>query len=303
MRRILKLNDVGWKLPRLWDAATILDMKKGVLLFSKKEDQEAGKLGKELKQQLEAQGCSVEDFSGTDHLIEAKKLKQFSVGVVVGGDGTFLTLVKRMEKKEEVPLMGINLGTVGFITEFSREGVLQSVLDALEGKLPVEERPLLRVELKRQGKVVENGIVFNDVVVNKDTRTSLSVMDVMVDGQFLSHVRADGYIVATATGSTGYALSAGGPLLHPMVPANVLVPICPHSLSARPIVLPYEQRVVIRVHRFGGTAYLVCDGQINLQMEEGDEVHIEHCRDTHLKIFRSPLQGWSDALKAKLQMG
>ncbi|MEZ4752449.1 MAG: NAD(+)/NADH kinase [Bdellovibrionota bacterium] len=278
-------------------------MKKGVLLFSKKEDQEAGKVAKELKEKLEAKQYLVEDLSGTDHIIDEKKLKQFSVGVVVGGDGTFLTLVKRMERKEMVPLMGINLGTVGFITEFSREGVLQSVLDALSGKLPIEQRPLLQVELRRQGKIVENGMVFNDVVVNKDTRTSLSVMDVIVDGQFLSHVRADGYIVATATGSTGYALSAGGPLLHPMVPANVLVPICPHSLSARPIVLPYEQKVLIRVHRFGGTAYLVCDGQINLQMEEGDEVHIEHSKATHLKIFRSPLQGWSDALKAKLQMG
>ncbi|MCB0404505.1 MAG: NAD(+)/NADH kinase [Bdellovibrionales bacterium] len=290
-------------MPRLWDAATIKNMKKGVLLFSKKEDQDARKIGRDLKEALESQQYFVEDFSGTDHLIDQKKLKQFSVGVVIGGDGTFLTLVKRMEKKEQVPLMGINLGTVGFITEFSREGILQSVLGALSGKLPIEERPLLRVELRRQGKVVENGMVFNDVVVNKDTRTSLSVMDVIVDGQFLSHVRADGYIVATATGSTGYALSAGGPLLHPLVPANVLVPICPHSLSARPIVLPYDQKVLIRIHRFGGTAYLVCDGQINLQMEEGDEVHIEHSRDAHLKIFKSPLQGWSDALKAKLQMG
>lgn len=278
-------------------------MKKGVLLFSKKEDPAARKVCKELHDQLLEEGCLVEDFSGSDNLIEASKLKKFSVGVVIGGDGTFLTLVKRLEKKEQVPLMGINLGTVGFITEFSREDVYESVVAALKGTLQIEERTLLKVELRRDGKLVENGMVFNDVVVNKDTRTSLSVMDVIVDDTFLSHVRADGYIVATATGSTGYALSAGGPLLHPLVPAIVLVPICPHSLSARPIVLPYDQRVLIRVHRFGGTAYLVCDGQINLQMEEGDEVHIERSKETHLKIFRSPSQGWSDALKAKLQMG
>lgn len=275
---------------------------KKVLVFTKRRDSAAKEAADRLVSHLARLGHKCLDVSGSDERITAQQTKDVSLGVVIGGDGTFLTLVKRLESKDRFPLMGANLGKVGFITEFARDVMVTAVEDALSGRLREEKRPLLKVELWRDGKRVETGEVFNDLVVNKDTRTSISVMDIAIDSSPLSTVRADGYIISTPTGSTGYNLSAGGPLIHPSCEAMVLVPMCPHSLSSRPMVIPLSLEVEILLRSFaGGTAFLVFDGQVNLELMEGDRVLVGRAPHS-LRLLRPSGETWANVLKSKLKM-
>ncbi len=276
-------------------------MTKRILVFAKRNDSAAKNACQQLVSYLKSKKIESFEVKNGDDTIPEAQVKKCDLAVVIGGDGTFLNLVKRLPKKDALPIIGINLGTVGFITEFSPKEMLQAVDRALSGKLVEDSRTLLSVSLWRGKKCVQDGIVFNDVVINKDTRTSLAIMDVFLSGLLLSHVRADGYIVATATGSTGYALSAGGPLLHPGIGGMVLAPICPHSLSSRPVVVPQEAEVEIQVKQFAGIAYLVFDGQINVEIKESDCVKISKS-DTTLRILRSPKHGWAEVVREKLQM-
>ncbi len=275
--------------------------KKTVLIFSKRQAKKARDAADRLAQWLAKAGYATLDVTDGEGPVTPKEVADVVLGVVIGGDGTFLTLVRRLEDKSKFPLLGINLGTLGFITEVLPEDMLSSVEDALKGKCIEEERSLLQVEICRKDVCRVSGTVFNDVVVSKDARTPMLKFDVHVGDEFLSYVRADGYIVATATGSTAYGLSAGGPLVHPCVNGLVLMPICPHSLSARPVVTPLKMPVVITPKEFRGSVYLVLDGQISHEIDEKDYVRIR-AADTFLKLVRSPNKDWSETIRTKLDM-
>lgn len=275
---------------------------KSVLIFTKKKQAAAAEASQLLKKWLQKKGYRAVDATEGKGKITASMTKNVAAGVVIGGDGTFLTLVRRLEQKSAFPLIGVNLGSLGFITEFDREDLIPTVEEVLKGKHTEVERPLLRVGLFRGGKRKADGVVFNDAVVAKDPKTTMIKFDVTVQGEFLSYVRADGYIVATATGSTAYALSVGGPLVHPDLAALVLVPISAHALSARPVVIPENNGVEIAIKDLKGGAYLVYDGQINHEVQEGDRIKINVDKNS-LRLVKAVRQKWPEALRTKLNMG
>jgi NAD+ kinase len=272
-----------------------------VLLCSKRGNAAATAANRQLTEWLVHHGYRVIDATETDGMIPEAQLKDVCLGVIIGGDGTFLTLVRRLEKKEQFPIMGVNLGSLGFITDIPREEMIPSVEDALAGKYPIDLRRLMQVEICREDVCRISGLVFNDAVITKDVRTTMLKFDVNVGNEFLSYVRADGYIIATPTGSTAYGLSAGGPLLHPGVNGLVLVPICSHSLSSRSVVIPQEMPIEIIPRDFRGPAYLVLDGQINHEILQADTIKIRMSKHS-LRLVRSPRQNWSQTLRIKMDM-
>ncbi len=274
--------------------------KKTILLFCKRHNK-AKEACKKLTAWLTKKGYATLDVTDSDGRLDSAAVRDVVLGVIIGGDGTFLTLVRRLDNKSAFPLLGINLGTLGFITETSPEDMIPAVEEALAGKCLEEQRRLLQVEICRKDLCRVSGLVFNDVVVTKDARTPMLKFDVHVGDQFLSYVRADGYIVATPTGSTAYALSTGGPLLHPGVNGLVMVPICSHSLSARPVIIPQEMEIRITPKEFKGAVYLVLDGQINHEIDEKDYVRIRTSK-SFLKLVRSPARHWSETIRSKLDM-
>lgn len=272
-----------------------------VLICIKQGDKRARAAGEELEKALKSWGVKSLDGSDSGRPISKKELKTCNLAVVIGGDGTFLSLIRRMEDKAHTPVMGVNLGSLGFITDTPKDQMLASVKLALQGKFKVEKKPLLDVRLTHPSGEMESAKVFNDVCLSKGPSTALLKLEVLLNGELLSHVRADGYLVATPTGSTAYSLSAGGPLLHPNLEGLVLIPICAHSLSARPLVVPLDQKIEIKLNRLQEPAYLVCDGQVSFEVKNGDALSISLSRE-QLQLLRPPGSGWSEALRTKLKM-
>ncbi|MFM8312660.1 MAG: NAD(+)/NADH kinase [Deltaproteobacteria bacterium] len=276
-------------------------MKQTILVCVKKNHKEAELAKKSLMEWAKQKKTSVLELTSSDEKLVIGKEKKIILGVAIGGDGTFLSMVRAIPNKDEFPLMGVNLGSLGFITEFSPKEMIKVVEQAVSGKLKEDRRPILDVEVYRKGKKISSGHIFNDAVISKSLRTTMLRFDVSVGGDFLNHVRADGYIVSTPTGSTAYALSSGGPLIHPDIPALELVPICSHSLSSRPILVPIESEIVIEMKEPRGQASLVYDGQRSFDLEQGDVVKIVH-KKKFLRLLHAPTQKWSEALREKLGM-
>lgn len=298
------LGEVFVKMTSLQSTGRIFIMKEkksAILICAKRGNKEANEAAHQVIQWIKGQKLEVLDVTETDGKISPSKVKNVKLGVVIGGDGTFLTLVRRLEQKDAFPIMGINLGTLGFITDIGREEMLTALRAVLANEFPEETRSLLDVELWRGKKLHESGSVFNDVVLTKDAKTTMVKFDVHVDKGFLSYLRADGYIVATPTGSTGYSLSAGGPLIHPAVASMILTPICSHSLSARSIVLPPKTELELHLREFRGSAYLVFDGQINFLLKQADRIRVTLSK-SQLRLIRSPQQKWLETLRSKLNM-
>ena len=200
--------------------------------------------------------------------------------VVLGGDGTLLSAV-RATAAIDVPLLGVNLGSLGFLTDVPLSSLFP-VLDRIaEGSAAVEQRSLMHCDLLRGEEILGSYLAFNDVVVNKTTLARLNHYDLFVDKMFVSSYRADGMIVATPTGSTAYSLSAGGPVLMPTVNAFVITPVSPHSLTHRPLVVPDSAAVEILLRSDEEVAYLSLDGQPGLDLRDGDRVR---CRRSEHKV-------------------
>jgi len=220
--------------------------------------------------------------------------------VVLGGDGTLLSAA-RVTAAVDVPLLGVNLGSLGFLTEVPLPS-LYSMLDAIaQGRAAVECRSLMQVQLLREGTVRDSHNVFNDAVVNKTALARLNTYDLYIDKAFVSSYRADGMIVATPTGSTAYSLSAGGPVLMPSVNAFVVTPVAPHALTHRPLVVPDSAEIEILLRSEEDVAYLSLDGQPGLDLRDGDRVR---CRrsEHHVNLFRTGTD-FFHLLRTKLKWG
>jgi NAD+ kinase len=220
--------------------------------------------------------------------------------VVLGGDGTLLSAA-RVTAAVDVPLLGVNLGSLGFLTEVPLPA-LYSMLDAIaEGRAAVEHRSLMQVQLLREGTVRGSYNVFNDAVVNKTVLARLNTYDLYIDEVFVSSYRADGMIIATPTGSTAYSLSAGGPVLMPSVNAFVITPVAPHSLTHRPLVVPDSAEIEILLRSEEDVAYLSLDGQPGLDLRDGDRVR---CRrsEHQVNLFRTGTD-FFQLLRTKLKWG
>ena len=219
------------------------------------------------------------------------------VAIVVGGDGTMLGIARQLASCN-VPLIGINQGRLGFMTDIPQEGMFSVLADMLDGKRDSERRTLLEGSVVRDGEMIFHALAFNDVVVSRGATSGMAELKVEVDGHFMYNQRSDGLIVATPTGSTAYALSAGGPLLHPSLSGLALVPIAPHALSNRPIVVPDTSVIVIEI--MGGRGISVnFDMQSLASLQHHDRIFIR--RSAHTITFLHP-HGWSyyDTLREKL---
>jgi NAD+ kinase len=217
--------------------------------------------------------------------------------IVVGGDGTMLGIARQLAPYD-VPLIGINQGRLGFMTDIPLDRMMPVLAEMLSGRVESEHRSLLEGSVMRDGETIFQALAFNDIVVSRGAGSGMVELRVDVDGHFMYNQRSDGLIVATPTGSTAYALSAGGPLLHPSLTGIVLVPIAPHALSNRPIVIPDSSEIVIEV--IGGR-----DSSVNFDMQSlASLLHHDRIvlkRSAHAITFLHP-EGWSyyDTLREKL---
>jgi NAD+ kinase len=226
--------------------------------------------------------------------------KALDLVVVLGGDGTLLSAA-RVTAAIDVPLLGVNLGSLGFLTEVPLES-LYPMLDAIvQGRAKAEYRSLMHCELLRADAVLGSYLVFNDAVVNKTALARLNTYDLYIDQAFVSSYRADGMIVATPTGSTAYSLSAGGPVLMPTVNAFVITPVAPHSLTHRPLVVPDSVEIEILLRSEEEVAYLSLDGQPGLDLRDRDRVR---CRrsEHQVNLFRTGTD-FFQVLRTKLKWG
>jgi len=217
--------------------------------------------------------------------------------IVVGGDGTMLGIARQLAPYE-IPLIGINQGRLGFMADIPQDMMMPVLADMLSGKVVSEQRSLLEGSVSRDGQTIFRALAFNDVVVSRGAGSGMVELRVDVDGHFMYNQRSDGLIVATPTGSTAYALSAGGPLLHPSLGGMVLVPIAPHALSNRPIVVPDSSEIVVEVIN-GRDTSVNFDMQSLASVMHHDRIFIK--RSAHKITFLHP-EGWSyyDTLRKKL---
>lgn len=228
--------------------------------------------------------------------------KQCDLAIVVGGDGTLLNAVRSLAGYD-VPLVGVNMGRLGFLTDISPAQMKEKIAAILDGHYQAEERLLLQARVFRDGAEISNSVAFNDVVIHKWEEARMLEFESLIDGRFVNTQRSDGLIVATPTGSTAYALSGGGPILHPTLDAIVMVPVCPHTLSQRPLVIDGNSEVEIVISESGhGSAQVTCDGQINLGLMPRDRVKIRKFDRTVTLIH--PLDyNYYEVLSAKLHWG
>jgi NAD+ kinase len=224
--------------------------------------------------------------------------------VVLGGDGTLLGMANRITRLGvDVAILGINFGSLGFLTEVTLEEIQTALAAAVDGKAAIEERMLISGQVMRAGKAADDRLALNDIVVNRGSLSRIVDMAITINGQPVTHVRADGLIVTTPTGSTAYNLAAGGPIVHPDVDALVLTPIAPHTLTYRPIVIPGSSEVRITPGvSVNDELYATFDGQHGVPLEAGDEVVVKSAPQ-RLKLVRASSRSYFDVLRQKLKWG
>jgi NAD+ kinase len=224
--------------------------------------------------------------------------------VLLGGDGTLLGTADRLAMAgASVPILGVNFGSLGFLTEITLPELYDALEAAINGDTKIEERLMLKAEIVEDGRVLEHVRVLNDVVVTRGALSRMTDLSVSVNDQFVARFKADGLIVATATGSTAYNLSAGGPIVHPGVDALVVTPIAPHTLTNRPVVVPASFTLVIQPLG-GGTqpadVYVTFDGQIGHPLPVNRIVRITRA-DQPLRLVRPTTRSYFDVLRQKLK--
>ncbi len=221
--------------------------------------------------------------------------------VVLGGDGTLLAASRLLDRA--VPVLGVNFGSLGFLTEITPPELLPTLEGVLAGRYQHEERRLLHAVAKRQGHPDATADVLNDVVITKAGPSRIIELEVTVDGLFVSEFRADGLIVSSPTGSTAYNLAAGGPILHPTLPAIVLTPICPHMLSNRPLVVGDDARIEVRLKAARDVeVYAAFDGQQSYALADRDTVAVT-ASARRLQLVKAPARDYYEVLRTKLKWG
>jgi NAD+ kinase len=225
-------------------------------------------------------------------------LRQADYAVVFGGDGTILSAARQL-CETRVPVIGVNVGKLGFLAEFSIDELIALFDRIAAGQVLIEQRMIVQCRLQRQGKEIFSSTAVNDVVITAGSPFNMVDLKISVQGQALAECMGDGVIVSTPTGSTAYNLSAGGPILAANLSALVLTPICPHSLSFRPIVIAAERRVEIAPIRVNEQTTLLLDGQVQQQVQTGDLITVQKHEGQFL-VVNNPLRTQWDTLATKL---
>ncbi len=232
---------------------------------------------------------------------EAEVMQEAELVIVMGGDGTLIKAARLLDGRE-VPILGVNMGTLGFMTEYPLPELFEALDSILEGNFQTTRRGMLRVELERNGECLQSELVLNDAVVNRGPDSGLIGMDISVAGDFLTRFRADGVIVATPTGSTAYNMAAGGPICYPTLESFIITPICPHSLTLRPFVVPDRLELGIRLARTSGDSFLSLDGRAGIAIQQNDRITVRRGKAATL-IIRSSRRNYFEILREKLNWG
>jgi len=218
---------------------------------------------------------------------------------VLGGDGTFLSAV-RWIGDQQIPIIGVKYGEVGFLAETTENRLCEVAEAILENRFTTRPQMRLQVQIRREGAEIARESAFNDVVINKGALARLARIRTHIDDQFLTDYRADGLIVATPTGSTAYSLAAGGPIIHPSVAGILITPICPFTLTNRPLMVPDTVTIKIRLAEDTSDIMLTCDGQVGLKIDDRDTIIIGKS-PSPVQMITLPDQNYFDVLKAKLK--
>ena len=227
--------------------------------------------------------------------------EQADLLLVLGGDGTLLAAAREAAPRG-VPILPVNMGSLGFLASFTVDELYPALEATLAGESTINERVLLLVERVNRGEILTKQRVLNDCVVHKGTLARMIELELYVDDGFVCRYRADGLIVATPTGSTAYSMSAGGPIVHPMVESILITPICPHTLSDRPVVIHDTSKIELRVAESSESVFLTLDGQTGVPMQVGDRVRITRAEE-RLKLIQPPNKSYFEILRSKLKWG
>ncbi len=242
------------------------------------------------------------DLAGNNNCTELENIHKHSdVVIVLGGDGTFLG-VSRILSGTDIPVVGINMGNLGFLTEVTRKEALQLVDIIANGSYEVENREMLSVKVIRKNKQFCSYDVLNDVVISRGIVSRVVDLSLEINDKQISTFKADGLILATPTGSTAYSLSAGGPIVFPALPLTIITPICPHTLTYRPLVVSNKRIIRVRSLTDNTQLHLTLDGQISFDLMMGDVVEVTKSEKA-VKFIRSPFRDYFSILKTKLMWG
>ena len=241
-----------------------------------------------------ARGCKAVTREELPHAVD--------LVIVLGGDGTLIAMAARIAAAgREIPILGVNFGSLGFLTEIRIDELYNSLEQVLEGTADFDERAVLVADAHRDGECFDSRTVLNDVVFTRGALSRMIELSVSVSGGFVTRVKADGLIVASATGSTAYNLSAGGPIVHPAVDALVLTPIAPHTLTHRPIVIPGDSVVEV-APQIDEETFVTFDGQSGYPLKPGDIVRVRKSERT-LRLVKAPARSYFELLREKLKWG
>jgi NAD+ kinase len=221
--------------------------------------------------------------------------------VVLGGDGTLISVARLMGDRQ-LPILGVNLGSLGFLTEITLDELCTSLDRCLNGDYNISERMMLRATLIRNGEELDEKQVLNDVVINKGVLARIIDLETTVNDDYLTTFKVDGLIISTPTGSTGYSLSANGPILHPDLECLVITPICPHTLTNRPIVIASDAVITVELKCVNEAVFLTLDGQVGVELKCGDVIRIRKS-EHRTRLVNSSSKNYFEILRTKLKWG
>jgi len=260
-------------------------------LFLKNDSAEALKLAEKVEAVLARNNCQ------SVRLDRNPQMDGLDLVFVFGGDGTLLYAAKLVGERG-IPILGVKIGGLGFLTEVKEQELFDMIEKAVCANLPHEDRMLMKAEIAGREKY----IALNDFVIGKAIFTQMIEIDVNINGFEVACIRADGMIISSPTGSTAYCMAANGPIVHPSVQALILVPICAHSLTLRPLVIPADSIITIKVNTKGGDTHLIADGRMGAKINDSDVIKITRA-EKPLRLIVSPTMNYYEILRAKLGWG
>lgn len=283
-------------------------MAKKIGIISKPKKKDAGAILSNLVEWLQKREVEPLLDKETADLIDLKTFyERYDIAalsefiIVLGGDGTLLSVARHIGGRG-TPILGVNLGSLGFLTEVTLEEMYPLLEEILAGEIIIDERGMLEASIQRDGQEVAKYLVLNDVVINKGTLARMILMKTRVGGRYLNTYRADGLIISTPTGSTAYSLSAGGPIVYPTVGSVIISPICPHTLTNRPIVVPDNGAIEVILLTENEDALVTLDGQEGFSLRYMDTIVVKKSA-SKTKLILSPKRDYYQILRQKLRWG
>ncbi len=278
---------------------------KTLVIVAKRQKVEAAALAEQIRERYPDKVVLADEqlaaTLGWERLSEPELASRADLVVALGGDGTLIHAA-RLLRGRPVPILGVNLGSLGFLTELPQPELFTALEWTFAGKSRVESRMKLACRLYRGGELVVEDEVLNDVVINKGALARLTDYEMSIDGTFVTLYKSDGVIVATPTGSTAYSLSAGGPIVHPSIDCLIITPICPHSLTQRPIVLPGDQAVSLTLRSDTPDVFLTLDGRAGHPFLPADRIEVRKAQSRTL-VVKNPRMDYFAILRQKLRWG